>query len=106
MKSIPVRCICELGVFHAIPVTVPKAGYDYWNIWAPDYTKRGGMRIPGTAYHRLDLSVNYYFKTFKLESNLNLSIYNAYNRHNAFAVYFRDKNLDRKAQAVKVALRW
>jgi hypothetical protein len=54
------------------------------------------MRIPGTAYHRLDLSVNYYFKTFKKESNLNLSVYNVYNRHNAFAIYFRDKNLDRE----------
>jgi hypothetical protein len=37
--------------------------------------------------------LNYYFRTFKLESNLNLSIYNVYSRHNAFAIYFRDKNL-------------
>jgi hypothetical protein len=81
----------------AIPVTVPKAGYDYGNIWIPDYSERGGTRIPGTAYHRLDFSLNYYFKTFKLESNLNLSVYNVYNRHNAFAIYFRDKNLDRES---------
>jgi outer membrane cobalamin receptor len=77
----------------AIPVTVPKAGYYYGNIWVPEYSERGGTRIPGTAYHRLDFSLNYYFKTFKLESNLNLSVYNVYNRHNAFAIYFRDKNL-------------
>ncbi len=81
----------------AIPVTVPRQGYNFWNIWAPDYSYRGGVRIPGTAYHRLDLSLNYHFRTFKLESSLNLSVYNAYNRHNAFAVYFRDKNLDRES---------
>lgn len=80
----------------AIPVTVPKAGYYYGNIWVPEYSERGGTRIPGTAYHRLDLSLNYYFKTFKRESNLNFSVYNVYNRHNAFAIYFRDKNLDRE----------
>jgi len=82
----------------AIPVTVPTAGYYYGDVWIPDYSERGGTRIPGTAYHRMDLSVNYYFKTFKLESNLNLSVYNVYNRHNAFAVYFRDKNLDGNPQ--------
>ena len=79
----------------AIPVTIPRAGFNYGGIWVPDNFERGGVRIPGTAYHRLDLSLNYYFKTFKLESNLNLSIYNVYNRHNAFAINFRDKNLDR-----------
>lgn len=77
-----------------MPVTIPESGYYYGNVWLPVFSERGGVRIPGTAYHRLDLSLNYYFKTFKKESNLNLSIYNVYNRHNAFAVYFRDKNLD------------
>lgn len=83
----------------AIPVTVPTAGYYYGNVWVPQYSERGGTRIPGTAYHRLDLSINYYFKTFKRESNLNLSIYNVYNRHNAFAIYFRDNSLSGDAQA-------
>jgi len=75
----------------AIPVTVPTLGSYYGNAWIPSYSTRGGTRIPGTAYHRMDLSVNYYFKTFKKESSLNLSIYNVYNRHNAFAIYFRQK---------------
>jgi outer membrane receptor protein involved in Fe transport len=78
----------------AIPVTVPTQGSYYGNTWVPSYSTRGGTRIPGTAYHRLDLSVNYYFKTFKKESSLNLSIYNAYNRHNAFAIYFRQQKPD------------
>lgn len=75
----------------AIPVTVPTQGYRYGNVWVPSYSDRGGSRIPGTAYHRLDLSLNYYFRTFRKESTLNLSVYNVYNRHNAFAVYFREK---------------
>jgi outer membrane cobalamin receptor len=81
----------------AIPVTVPTQGSYYGNAWIPSYSDRGGTRIPGTAYHRMDLSVNYYFKTFKKESSLNLSIYNVYNRHNAFAIYFREKKPDPKA---------
>ena len=78
----------------AIPVTVPNQGSYYGNVWVPSYSSRGGTRIPGTAYHRLDFSLNYYFKTFKLESNLNLSVYNVYNRHNAFAIYFREKQAE------------
>ncbi|MBN2274065.1 MAG: TonB-dependent receptor [Bacteroidales bacterium] len=77
----------------ANPVTVPAKGYYYGNIWIPNYSKRGGVRIPETAYHRLDFSFNWNFRISRLESNLNLSVYNVYNRHNAFAVYFRDKNL-------------
>jgi len=73
---------------------VPTQGYYYGNTWIPTYSDRGGTRIPGTAYHRLDFSFNYYFKTFRLSSNLNLSIYNVYNRHNAFAVYFREKEAE------------
>ena len=77
----------------ANPVTVPKSGYYYGRIWIPEYSQRGGVRIPETAYHRMDFSFNWNFRIFRLESNLNLSVYNVYNRHNAFAVYFRDKSL-------------
>lgn len=77
----------------ANPVSVPVGGYYYGNVWIPEYSERNAVRIPGTEYHRLDLSATYNFKILKkYESNVNLSIYNAYNRHNAFAVYFRDKN--------------
>ena len=76
----------------ANPTSVPVGGYYYGNIWIPEYSERNAVRIPGTDYHRLDVSATYKFKMFKkLDSNLNLSVYNAYNRHNAFAVYFRDK---------------
>ncbi len=78
-----------------IPVTVPKAGYYYGNLWIPEYSDRGAVRIPGTSYHRLDFSATYNFYLFGMESNLNLSVYNVYNRHNAFAIYFRDRSLRR-----------
>src|SRR4030042_4649651 len=77
----------------ANPVTVPQAGYYYGGLWIPEYSDRGGTRIPGTAYHRMDFSFNWNFRIARLESNLNLSVYNVYNRHNAFAVYFRDTSL-------------
>ena len=90
----------------AIPVTVPTSGYYYGNTWIPEYSERGGTRIYGTAYHRLDISVNFKFKIAKrLDSNINLSVYNAYNRHNAFAIYFRDKEEGEKGvEAVKLYL--
>ncbi len=78
-----------------IPVTVPKGGYYYGNLWIPVYSFRNAERIPGTSYHRLDFSVNYNFRMLGIENTLNLSIYNVYNRHNAFAVNFREKSLRR-----------
>ena len=74
-------------------VTVPVGGYHYGNVWIPRYAERNSVRIPGTDYHRMDVSVTYNFQIAKkFDSNVNLSVYNVYNRHNAFAVYFRDKN--------------
>ena len=78
-----------------IPVTVPIGGYYYGGLWIPEYSERGGVRIPGTSYHRLDVSATFNFRLFGLNSNLNVSFYNMYNRHNAFAVYFRDRSLRR-----------
>lgn len=51
---------------------------------------RNNVRIP--AYHRLDLSLQYNFKKKfknKFESNVVLSVYNAYGRKNPFSIYFR-----------------
>lgn len=78
-----------------IPVTVPVGGYYYGRLWIPEFSERGSVRIPGTGYHRLDFSFTFNFKTAGLPSNLNLSVYNVYNRHNAFAIYFRDKSVRR-----------
>ncbi len=76
----------------AIPVTVPTGSYYYSGIKYPLYSKRGSVRIPGTDYHRFDISLTCNYKLGKLACSSNISIYNLYNRHNAFVVYFRDKN--------------
>jgi hypothetical protein len=76
----------------AIPVTVPTGSYFYSGIKYPLYSNRGAVRIPGTDYHRMDVSLTYNYKIGKLNCSSNISIYNVYNRHNAFVVYFRDKN--------------
>jgi hypothetical protein len=48
---------------------------------------------------------------FKHPGNLNLSIYNMYNRHNAYAIYFREKEQEagesdskRQVEVVKLYL--
>ena len=85
----------------AIPVTVPKGGFYNEGLWNPLYSLRNEVRIPGTSYHRLDMSANYNFKLLGLENNINLSVYNVYNRHNAFAVYFKDGSLRKDAGVPK-----
>ena len=80
-------------------VTFPSGGYllQAENRWIPLYTERNGYRMP--AYHRLDLSA-----TWKLgpKSNLNFSLYNAYDRMNAYSINFRqDPNDPSKTQAVQ-----
>ena len=41
------------------------------------------------AYHRMDFSLTYNLKkTSKFESSLNFSVYNLYNRHNPYFIYF------------------
>ena len=81
-------------------VTFP--GGNYWidNRLVPYYTERNGYRMP--AYHRLDLSA-----TWKIgeRSSLNFSIYNAYDRMNAWAIFFRQNRTDpTKTEAVQITL--
>lgn len=54
---------------------------------------RNNYRI--TPYHRLDLGATYSFKkndTRRFKQTLVFSIYNVYNRRNAFSIYFRPKS--------------
>jgi hypothetical protein len=61
-------------------------------------------------YHRMDLSVNYYFRPKrKFESSLNFSVFNVYNRANPFLIYFdiqgdivEDHSLSVSAQQISV----
>ncbi len=81
-------------------VTFPAGNYWIDRRLVPYYTERNAYRMP--AYHRLDLSA-----TWKLgeKSSLNFSVYNAYNRMNAYAIYFRQMKSDpTKTEAVQITL--
>ncbi|TAF65185.1 MAG: TonB-dependent receptor [Cytophagales bacterium] len=59
------------------------------NTVVPIFRERNGFRIPD--YHRLDLGVVWKMKPRKhWQSDLTFSVYNAYNRRNAYFVYFEE----------------
>ena len=71
------------------PVTFPTGRYEQGNMIVPIYSDRNSYRMPD--YHRMDLSITLKGKdkpNKRLESELNVSIYNLYNRHNAWMIYF------------------
>lgn len=72
-----------------IPYTAPVGRYEYENTVIPIYSKRNELRFPN--YHRLDLALTYQLNKKAMnryQHSLNLSIYNAYNRHNAWAINY------------------
>ncbi|MCF8297369.1 MAG: TonB-dependent receptor [Saprospiraceae bacterium] len=80
------------------PVTFPTGRFRYGNLIAPVYSDRNSYRMPD--YHRLDLGVTLDGKDNperKWHSSWNLSVYNAYNRHNAFQITF-EQNEDNPLQ--------
>lgn len=86
-------------------VTMPSGKYIVDGKRVNYYTERNGYRMPD--YHRMDASVTFIGKkTDKYESTWNFSVYNLYNRKNAFMIYFEPKNEDNpdELQAVKVTL--
>lgn len=71
------------------PVTFPVGRFYYNNTVIPVYTDRNSYRFPD--YHRLDLSFTYRFipeVERKWQSEINVSLYNAYNRKNPFMITF------------------
>lgn len=87
-------------------VTFPSAIYEVEGYEVPYIGKRNGNRLPD--YHRLDLGLTWYLKERKnYKHNLSFSIYNVYNRENAFSVRFVDDFKDNptgQTQAVQTAL--
>ena len=85
-------------------VTFPSGKYELNGTVIPYYTERNGYRMPD--YHRLDLGATFYFKEReKFEHNLNLSIYNAYNRENAYTITFQEAENDpTQTEAVQTTL--
>lgn len=74
------------------PATFPNAKVEVQGYTIPYNTenKRNNYRI--TPYHRLDVGLTYNINpnSKKIKSTLVLSVYNVYNRKNAFSVYFRN----------------
>jgi len=76
-----------------LPVTFPTGRAIIGNNIVPIYSSRNAYRMPD--YHRLDLSITFKGKPDKKwHDELNLSVYNVYNRHNAWAINFVQDSAD------------
>jgi len=78
-----------------LPVTFPTGRAVVGNAIIPVYSNRNAYRMPD--YHRLDLSVSLKGKEKpgkKWHGEWNLSVYNAYNRHNSWAINFTQDAID------------
>jgi len=76
------------------PRTMPTGRFEYGGLIVPIYSDRNSVRLPD--YHRMDLSITLYNKNTKRNGSLkkyegswNLSVYNVYNRHNAYSINFQ-----------------
>lgn len=75
--------------------TMPTALYLIGENAVNKYGPHNGARMP--AYHRLDLSVNYWFKKSKKQENgLNFSLYNSYARQNPIFLTVKIKTDEEK----------
>lgn len=85
-------------------VTFPNGKYDVNGQTVFYYTQRNGYRMP--PYHRLDLAATVENrKRKKWESSWTFSVYNAYDRANAYAIIFQnDPNNPALTQAVQYSL--
>ncbi len=71
------------------PVTFPTGRYEIMGSVLPIYSNRNAYRMPD--YHRLDVSITWTKPpkpNKKWQSEWNISVYNAYGRHNAWAINF------------------
>jgi len=84
-------------------VTFPAGKFEIDGIPINLYTERNGDRMPD--YHRLDLGITYILKdTKKFYNDLNVSVYNAYNRKNAYSITFKENEETGKNEAERMAL--
>lgn len=85
-------------------VTFPGGKYEVDGTTTYYYSERNGQRMP--HYHRLDLSATYQVKkSERFESEWAFSLFNAYNRMNAYSITFRDSEANPgTTEAVKTTL--
>jgi len=79
------------------PLTAPISNFTVDNVRnIPIFSERNQFRIP--SYHRLDIAYTvgpFLNKSGKVESSITLSVYNLYNRKNAYSVFFRQRPFQR-----------
>lgn len=81
--------------------TMPQGIYMTEGNVVKEYGKYNGARMP--AYHRLDISANYwFFKQKNRESGLNLSIYNVYKRSNPIYVFIVAKPSEQGNNQIRI----
>ncbi len=91
-----------------VPGTFPNSKLQIQSLNIPYNTDgiRNNYRI--TPYHRLDFGATYNFRKNderKFKQSLVFSVYNAYNRRNAFSIYFRTKaNEPLQTEAVRFSM--
>jgi hypothetical protein len=71
------------------PATFPVGRYEFGNIVVPIFSERNAYRLP--PYHRLDVGATLKSipkKSKRLRWELNFSVYNVYNRKNAWFYFF------------------
>ena len=76
-------------------VTMPTGRFEYMGMIIPVYSDRNAERLP--AYHRLDLAATLTGKEKegkKINGEWVFSIYNVYNRANAFSINFKQSETD------------
>lgn len=90
------------------PATFPNSKVQIQGLNIPYNTTgmRNNYRI--TPYHRLDVGATYEFKkneTRRYKQTLVFSVYNVYNRRNAFSIYFRTKEGEKnQTEAVRFSV--
>ena len=92
--------------YSGAPTTYPVGRFNFLDVWVPIYSSRNEDRLPD--YHRLDLSLTYRTARRVAEkrwsAEWNLSLYNAYSRHNAWSIAFNFNKDTQRAEARKVYL--
>lgn len=84
-------------------VTYPTGKYEVDGKLVPFYSDRNGQRMP--EYHRLDFSISIQGKERKRsKSSWDISVYNVYNRHNAYSIKFKESETKGTTEAVKLSL--
>lgn len=75
------------------PATFPTAKVELQGYVIPYNTENKRNNYRNTAYHRLDVGLTYNYKKNerrRYKQSIVVSVYNAYNRRNAFSIYFRN----------------